>query len=165
MASLWLHGLLLMWRFSLHNYSNWIWPTSCPSVTFEILLNDTIHRVNLEAAGIWLCVGLFMTNFLWLKVEIFTTILATTMCYHDGKFCYLFEIHRIVRRHQTQIRNQQQQGNHGDIFRLKRLKKSIVNTFLFFIFLTCCYVPQMSVYLTARYFSTVYFATSTTSFS
>ena len=122
----------------------------------------TIHRVNLEAAGIWLCVGLFMTNYFWLKVEIFTTILATTICViMTANFATYLKIHRIVQGHQTQIRNQQQQGNHGNIFRLKRLEKSIVNTFLFFIFLTCCYVPQISVYLTARYFSTVYFATST----
>ena len=105
-----------------------------------------------------------MINYFCLKFEIFTTIIATIICVIiTANFVIYLKIYGIVQRHQTQIRDQQQEVNNGNIFRLKRLQKSIVNTFLFFIFLICCYVPQISVLITVRFRNvfTVYFVTTT----
>ena len=124
----------------------------------------TIHRVSFATTGIWVCVGVFMINYFCLKFEIFTTIIATIICVMiTANFVIYLKIYRIVQRHQTQIRDQQQEVNNGNIFRLKRLQTSIVNTFLFFIFLICCYVPQISVLITVRFRNvfTVYFVTTT----
>ena len=124
----------------------------------------TIYRVSFAATCIWVCVGVFMINYFCLKFEIFTTIIATIICVIiTANFVIYLKIYRIVQRHETQIRDQQQEVNNGNIFRLKRLQKSIVNTFLFFIFLICCYVPQISVLITVRFRNvfTVYFVTTT----
>ena len=58
-------------------------------------------------------------------------------------FSYI-RIYRIVRRHQLQLHLQQralQSSNTGNNFNITRLKKSALNTFIFYIALIICYLP------------------------
>lgn len=59
-------------------------------------------------------------------------------------FSYI-RIYRIVRKHQARIYAQQQtvQPNQeiGDSLNIMRLKRSTMNTFVFYIFMILCYTP------------------------
>ena len=70
--------------------------------------------------------------------------IATGICLIISAFCYI-SIYLIVRQHQFQIHAQQQAvqccfaGNHTSMMRIKR---SAVNTFVFFICMLTCYFPS-----------------------
>ncbi len=74
----------------------------------------------------------------------FTIAVMTVICLAISTFCYIL-IYRIVRRHHSQIFAQQTvqsvtAGNDG--VQIARLKKSAMNTFVFYIFLIICYIPM-----------------------
>ena len=56
---------------------------------------------------------------------------------------HLIRIFQIVKRHQTQIQVQQQAVQSSDNLNIIRLKKSSMNTFVFFIVLLLCYFPLL----------------------
>lgn len=76
------------------------------------------------------------------------TIICLVMC----TFCYI-RIYRIVRRHRFEINAQQQavqSSDAGKNLNIVRLRKSAMNTFVFYIALILCYVPIfVSLALTA----------------
>ena len=64
-------------------------------------------------------------------------------CLLTSSFCYI-RIFQIVRRHQMQIHAQQQVTQNSeatDNLNITKLKKSTINTFVFYTFLLLCYVP------------------------
>ena len=68
----------------------------------------------------------------------------TGICLIISTICYII-IYRIVRVHQSQICAQQkavQSSNAGNNIHMLRLKKSAVNTFVFYIILVMCYLPM-----------------------
>ena len=76
----------------------------------------------------------FFNLYLKVLVSVIVTLLA-------GNFVVYLRLYSIVHRHQLQIQQQQHGVNNGNIFSVRRFKKSAVNTFLVFILLLCCYSP------------------------
>ena len=77
------------------------------------------------------------------------------MCLVICTFSYI-KIHGIVRQHQLQIHVQQQAVENLDIaesIRMARLRKSAINTFIFYIFMVICYFPQVVLFIL---FGTIY---------
>ena len=120
----------------------------------------TTIRVNLAIFCIWMWAG--FCSLLWLWKSENATILATMMfVLLLLNFTIYRKIHSVVRRHHRQIQQQQTEGNYGNNFKEKRLRKSAVSTFLVFVLLVCCYAPQMAVLTTTWVPFTVYYTTVT----
>ena len=99
-------------------------------------------RVRCTAGIIW-CVSFLAVGFYFWNKRLYRVILGLTavICLVISTFSYV-GIYRIVRRHQSQIHSQQRavqcisSGNN-----LLRLRRSAVNTFIFYIVLILCYFP------------------------
>ncbi len=82
-------------------------------------------------------------NFWSLRVHSFLVGLVTIICLIVSTFSYI-RIYLIVRRHQLQIHAQQQavqSSNAENNLNMVRLKRSAMNTFVFYIVLILCYFP------------------------
>ena len=122
----------------------------------------TTSRAILAVIAIWLWLGFW--SVLWLEgFDILPPTAIAVFLLLIVNFAIYLKIHLIVRRHQKQIQHQQLQTNNGNIFRIKMLKKSTLNTFLIFILMICCYVPITSLLATGhgRTSFTALFITST----
>ncbi|KAL9958869.1 hypothetical protein ACROYT_G035941 [Oculina patagonica] len=105
---------------------------------------ESESRVKYSLATIWL---ISVGSQLWFKSAL-PTIAAKAIFFLSlihSTYSYI-GIYRIVRRHQLQIQSQQvvqsaNAENNLNIIRFIRLKKSAVNTFVFFIFMIVCYLP------------------------
>ena len=105
----------------------------------------TESRVKYTLIIIWLTAsflaGLYFLNE---RVQNFLLGVVTIICILTSTFCYL-RISRIVRRHQIQLRAHQQavqSFNAENNLNVTRLKRSALNTFVFYITLTICYFPM-----------------------
>ena len=108
------------------------------------------------AGMIWVVIFLSLGLHLW---NIFRFHLVAgifiAMCLVICTFSYI-KIYGIVRQHQMQIHVQQQAVENSDIannIRMTRLKKSAINTFIFYIFMVICYFPQV---ILLSLFATIY---------
>ena len=106
----------------------------------------TKSRVRYTVLTIWLIRGLSSGFYLWKRRECHLMAAVTTViCLIISTFSYI-KIYRIVRHHQTQIHVQEQiiqsSSNVGHTMHVARLKKSAMNTFVFYIFLLICYLPM-----------------------
>ena len=106
----------------------------------------TKSRVRYTVFTIWLIRGLSSGFYLWKRRECHLMAAATTVvCLIISTFSYI-KIYRVVRHHQSQIHVQQQTlqsiSNVGHTMHIVRLKKSAMNTFVFYIFLLLCYIPM-----------------------
>ena len=106
----------------------------------------TASRVRYTIVAIWFTKVLSSGFYLWKRRECHLIIAVTTViCLIISTFSYI-KIYLIVRRHQSQIHVQQQtiQGNSnaGHNMHMVRLKRSAINTFVFYIFLIICYFPM-----------------------
>ena len=104
----------------------------------------TQSRVKYTLIIIWLTTS-FATGFYFLneRVHSFLSGVVTIICLLISTFSYI-RIYCIVRRHQIQIQAQQQavqSSDAGNNLKITRLKRSAVNTFVFYITLTLCYFP------------------------
>ncbi len=110
----------------------------------------TESRVKYTLVIIWLNSFLISSFFFW-SPPISSILLgvATVICLIISKFCYI-RIYLIVRRHQLQIHAQQQavQSSNAENNSVQ-LRKSALNTFVFYIALVICYLP-MYVILTRQ---------------
>ena len=99
----------------------------------------TCFRVSWVVLSIWVFSAFLASSWVWSK-DLYANLLGPliVILLVINVVVYL-SIYRIVRRHQRQI--QQQQENNGNIFRVKRSKKSAANTLLVYILLLCCYTP------------------------
>ena len=103
-------------------------------------------RAIYTSATLWL-VGILLSCLShWKKTVFFlVTAVAITICILVSTFSYI-QIYRIVRQHQTQIHTQQQAVQNlnveGDI-NMMRLKKSAMNTFIYYMFMIMCYTPLL----------------------
>ena len=112
----------------------------------------TTLRIKYTIGVIWLT-NLLLTSFYFINVSTYHFMIATitVICILTSSFTYIC-IFRIVRRHQLQIHSQQQAvgtSNAGNSINMIRLQRSVINTFLFYIFLIICYFP-MYVMLTIK---------------
>ena len=104
----------------------------------------TPFRVTVVVSFIWIISGIFASTRSWNSAVSYSAPTTTFICFLVGNFVVYLKIYLIVLRHQRQIQHQQQQvqqQQHNDIFRLARLKKTALNTFLVYIVLLCCYIP------------------------
>ena len=113
-------------------------------------------RVKFIVGMIWVVIFPFLGLHLW---NIFTFHLVAgifiAVCLVICTFTYI-KIYGIVRHHQIQIHVQQQAVGNSDIgnnILMARLKKSAINTFIFYIFMVICYFPQV---ILLSLFGTIY---------
>ena len=111
----------------------------------------TTTRVKISIAFIWLYN--FVSSALYYLVPFiyfFIMTLTTVICILNFFLAYL-GIYFIVRHHQLQIHAQQQTVESKDVagnvngISMVRLKKSAMNTFVFFIFFVICYLPMYAL--------------------
>ena len=111
----------------------------------------TTTRVKISIAFIWLYN--FVSSALYYLVPFiyfFIMTLTTVICILTFFLAYL-GIYFIVRHHQLQIHAQQQTVESKDVagnvngISVARLKKSAMNTFVFFIFFVICYLPMYAL--------------------
>ena len=113
----------------------------------------TKRRVKYALIIIWLF-SLLIVGFRFLSFRLQNSLVSivTIVCLIMCTFCYI-RIYLIVRRHQFQIEVQQQAAQSSDAgknLNIARLKKSALNTFVFYIALILCYFPIfISLALTA----------------
>ena len=110
---------------------------------YPILVTE--YRVFLSMVIIWLMIFVSSGFHLWMKVLYhLVAAIFTAICFIISTFCYI-RIYLIVLQHHSQIHAQQQAvqssspGN-TDMNMLK-LKRSAMNTFIFYIFMIVCYFP------------------------
>ena len=116
----------------------------------------TKRRVKYTLIIIWLFSLLIAgLHFLSFRLQNSLVSIVTITCLIMCTFCYI-RIYRIVRRHQFQINAQQQAALTSDAAKnlnIARLRKSALNTFVFYIALILCYFPIfVSLGLTALSF-------------
>ena len=116
----------------------------------------TERRVKFIVGMIWVITLLYSVIYLWKKfvfhlvTGVFIAIFLV-IC----TFSYI-KIYGIVRQHQLQIHVQQRAVVNSDIannIHIARLKKSAINTFIFYIFMVICYFPQV---ILLSLFGTIY---------
>ena len=106
----------------------------------------TKTRVRYTMLAIWFSNALLSCSYLRIE-QIYKLAIGviTITCLIISTFCYIL-IYRIVRRHQFLIYAQEHavqtssRGN-GAQYQMGRLRKSALNTFVFYIFLIICYFP------------------------
>lgn len=107
----------------------------------------TAHQraLNTLIVIIWLHNFVFSGFYVW-NWPLYFIMIATGVCLFIlvSAFCYI-RIYRIVRRHQIQIQVQQQAAQQntteGDNSNMVRMKRSALNTFIFYIAMVLCYFP------------------------
>ena len=110
-------------------------------------------RVRYTLGMIWLT-SFFLSSFFFLNASAYFFMVAgiTVICIITSSFAYIL-IYRIVRRHQLQIHSQQQAMGtsiSGNSINVIHLKRSAMNTFVFYIFLIVCYTPIKEGHLDKR---------------
>lgn len=104
----------------------------------------TPFRVTVIITFIWVFSGLSAGTRLGISALFYHALSLIGFPLLVANFGVYLKIYLIIRRHQAQIahhhqQQRQHQGHDGNIFR--RLKKSVVNTFLVYIALVSCYLP------------------------
>ena len=123
----------------------------------------TKYRVIVVLTCIWLFQGFFIPMYFW-QVETFGRFIAIKICVVIVvNFAIYLNIHLIVRHHQIRIHYQHPEQL-ANIFSLKRLKNSALNTFLVFIFLLVCSLPFLYVYFNDRVSITIHYIAIATIF-
>ena len=123
----------------------------------------TKFRVIVVLTCIWLFQGFFIPIYFW-QVETFGRFIAIKICVVIVvNFAIYLNIHLIVRHHQIRIQYQHPEQL-ANIFSLKRLKNSALNTFLVFIFLLVCSLPFFYVYFNDRVSITIHYIAIATIF-
>ena len=106
----------------------------------------TKSRVRYTVLAIWFSNALLSSSYLMIEqIYKLAIVVITMICLIISTFCYIL-IYRIVRRHQFHMYTQEHAvksstGGNGADCHMGRLKKSALNTFVFYIFLILCYFP------------------------
>ncbi len=106
----------------------------------------TVFRCICTLLTIWFSDLLLSVVYVWDSKTFYLILVAGIVtCVLICTFSYI-RIYRIVLRHQFQIHNEQQalqiSSNAGNFVNLMRLKKSALNTFVFYMFIIFCYLPN-----------------------
>lgn len=106
----------------------------------------TTKRAIYTSTSLWIfCILLSFIGF-WNKTTYFLGIAVSILiCVLISSFSYV-RIFSFVRKHRLQIQSQQQNAesfNAEHHVQMKRLVKSVINTFLFFICMIACYTPVL----------------------
>ena len=101
-------------------------------------------RVKSVVSFIWLLSAAIASSKLWAGYFFYLIPPATFLCLLVANFFVYSKIYCVVRRHRRQIQQQQQQlqqGSNDNVYRILRLNKSALKTFLLCIILLLCYLP------------------------
>jgi len=105
----------------------------------------TESRVKITLAIVWL-ISILASGFQFWNEAVHSIAdgVFIALCLKISAFCYI-RIYRIIRRHQLHINAQQQAVQISDAennMNITRLKRSALNTFVFYIVLIVCYFPM-----------------------
>ena len=112
---------------------------------YQATVTANQRALNTLVVIIWLGNFVFSGFYIW-NWPLYFIMIATGVCLFIlvSTFCYI-RIYRIVRHHQIQIRAQQQAAQQntkdGDNSNMVRMKRSALNTFIFYIAMILCYFP------------------------
>ena len=112
---------------------------------YQATITVNQRALNTLVIIIWLHNFVFSGFYVW-NWPLYFIMIATGVCLFISisTFCYI-RIYRIVRRHQNQIQAQQQAAQQnttdGDNSNIVRMKRSALNTFIFYIAMILCYFP------------------------
>ena len=96
---------------------------------------------------IWLVMFLSLGIYLWnIILYFFIASVFTVICLLLSTLCYI-RIFQIVRRHKTQIQAQHRAVKNDDNLNIMRLKKSTMNSFVFYIVLIFCNFPMFITFI------------------
>ena len=113
---------------------------------YSILVTKT--RAMCALGAIWLFIFQSFAIYFWNKLlHHLIAGMLTAVCLIISTYSYI-RIYRIVRQHQQQIHVQQQAVEHSNIAsnrHMMRVKKSAMNTFVFYIFMVICYFPNVVI--------------------
>ena len=108
----------------------------------------TKSRVKYTVTMIWLMNFLLSGFYFWNDLAYhFVLAVIIGICLVISTFAYI-RIYQIVRLHHLQIRAQHQAVEHLDVgnnMRIKRLRKSAMNTFVFYMCMIACYFPMYTL--------------------
>ena len=104
----------------------------------------TPFRVIVVVIFIWVLSAVIACSCLWDSNVLYAVLSASFISLLVGNFVVYVKIYSVVRRHQRQIQQQQNQQR-NDIFRVSRFKKTALNTFFVCILLFVCYSPYVFV--------------------
>ena len=102
----------------------------------------TEKRVNIMQVAVWLITGL--VGLVWLKgFRIYSAFAAVVVLFSlCTVFCVYIKMYQVVKQHKARIHIQMgSQKLHIEHFRLKRLRKSAINTLYVFFVFAFCYIP------------------------
>lgn len=102
----------------------------------------TEKRSIITQVAVWIINGLLCL--VWLAgFQVYSTLAAVVVAISlSGTFAVYIKIYQVVKRHRTQIRDQLTvQLSEIEVSRLKRLRKSAVNTLYVFFVFVLCYLP------------------------
>ena len=105
----------------------------------------TIPRITYMLITTWIVVFILSSFYLWNKIIFFAGIcVAICVCLLISTYSYT-RIFQIVQQHQSQIHVQQQaiQSLDKNTLNIVRLKRSAINSFIFYIFIILCYLPVL----------------------
>lgn len=110
----------------------------------------TVKKTGLVVAVIWLVSGFISSMKLWNPSVFYPGIALIIVVCLLASFVAYFNVYRIVRRHQAQIHAQIQvlPANTENYSRMKRLRRSAVNTFYVYCFFLFCYLPYLAIVIT-----------------
>lgn len=111
------------------------------------LILVTTKQAIYTSRSLWIFCILLSFNGLWDKrLYSFGIAASILICVLISSFSYVRIQFSFVRKHRLQIQAQQQRAesfNSEHHVRMKRLVKSVINTFLFFICMIACYTPVL----------------------
>lgn len=102
----------------------------------------TEKRLIITQVAVWVINGLLCC--VWLAgFQVYSTLAAVVVAFSlIGTFAVYIKIYQVVKRHKAQIRDQMAaQLSEIEVSRLKRLRKSAVNTLYVFLVFMLCYLP------------------------
>ena len=113
---------------------------------------------------IYLISGVVASSSLWILRVFYFAPSVIYVSLTAGNFVVYSKIYLVIRRHQRQIQNLQQQPQDNIFTRVKTFKKTALKNFLVCILLVCCYMPYslvVKIALIARlqFSPNVYFTT------
>ena len=104
----------------------------------------THSRVIWLVCFIWIFPIIFQAGNCALNLSYITDIVVSAVitCVLFANFVIYFKINQVIRHHQRQIQHQQPEANNGNVFSVKRFRKSALNSFLIYIVLLLCNMPH-----------------------
>lgn len=102
----------------------------------------TVHRASYASVTLWIVIFVISFSTFWKETAFyFSAAVSIVICVLVSTFCYI-QVYRIVRHHHLQIHAQRQAVENTETSQsMERLIKRAMDTFVFYIVLSLCYLP------------------------